>query len=161
VDVLEASIRRAGGGRPFVLVGYSIGGVIARSLAARFEAAGAGPLGVVMLDTPDPDGADITDGVFSLVMTEILEREPVDAPVDDASWLAMGTYMRLLKEHGSTGITAPTLLVRASEPFANQVAQWPVWGVCDQRAEVAANHFALIEDAAAACADLTERWIQR
>lgn len=91
VEVLGDSIRRIVGGAPFVLVGYSIGGVLAYSLAARFEAAGAAPVGVVMIDTPTPESNEETNRVFSLVMTEILEREALF--IDDASWLAMGTYM--------------------------------------------------------------------
>jgi thioesterase domain-containing protein len=111
LHVLQASIRRVVGDQPFVLVGYSIGGVIARSLAARFEEAGDGPVRVVMLDTPDPDGDEVTDRVFSLVMTEILDREA--SPIDAAGWLVMGAYMRLLREHNRIKTVAPTLLIRA------------------------------------------------
>jgi polyketide synthase 12 len=160
VDVLQASIRRALGDRPFMLVGYSIGGVIARSLAARFEQAGIGPVQVVMLDTPDPDGDAVTDRVFSLVMTQILDREPQQSPIDDDSWLVMGAYMRLLREHDRIKIVAPTLLIRAGVPLGDTGGDWPAWDVGAEQAEIAADHFALIEDAAATAADLTERWIR-
>ncbi|HZB47786.1 MAG TPA: SDR family NAD(P)-dependent oxidoreductase, partial [Mycobacteriales bacterium] len=56
VEVLERSVRGAVGDGPYVLVGYSIGGVVAHSLAARMEAAGLAPAGVVLLDTPTPEG---------------------------------------------------------------------------------------------------------
>jgi NADPH:quinone reductase-like Zn-dependent oxidoreductase/thioesterase domain-containing protein/acyl carrier protein len=159
-EVLEDSIRRVVGSDPFVLVGYSIGGVLAHSLAARFEDAGVTPVGVVMIDTPTPQGEEETNRVFSLVMTEILEREAIS--IDDASWLAMGTYMRLLAECRPARIAAPTLLIRAGEPLdeGGNAADWPAWDASDEQVEIAADHFALIEAAVAATADATERWLE-
>ncbi|MGI8331399.1 type I polyketide synthase [Actinomadura scrupuli] len=160
IDVLEASIRRAVGDAPFVLVGYSIGGVLAHSLAARFEDAGVAPAGVVLIDTPTPEGEE-TDRVFSLVMTEILGREHETVSFDDADWLAMGTYLRLLTERRHTRIAVPTLLIRAGEPpgAGDDGHGWPAWEVSDDQVEIAADHFALIEAAAAATAEETERWL--
>jgi NADPH:quinone reductase-like Zn-dependent oxidoreductase len=160
IEVLAASIRRAVAGAPFVLVGYSIGGVIAHSLAAHLTAADAGPAGIVMIDTPTPEGEEETSRVFSLVMTEILERGA--SSVDDADWLAMGSYMRLLAERRPVARTAPTLLIRAGEPLgAGQAdAGLPAWDISDDQVELAADHFALIEDAAAATAAAAERWLE-
>ncbi|MFI1222599.1 MULTISPECIES: type I polyketide synthase, partial [unclassified Streptomyces] len=121
-EVLADAIRRAVGDDPFVLVGYSIGGVVAHSLAARFEAEGVGVAGLVMIDTPTPEGEEETNRVFSLVMTEILERDHEAIAVDDANWLAMGTYMRLLGERVTTRIAAPSLLIRAGEPLGGRAA---------------------------------------
>jgi thioesterase domain-containing protein len=162
VDVLEDSVRRAVGEAPFVLVGYSMGGVIAHSLAARFEDAAAAPAGVVMIDTPMPAGEEETNRVFSLVMTQVLEREHEAMSIDDANWLAMGTYLRLLAGHRPTGIAAPTLLIRAGEPLGagGDPLGWPAWDVSDDQVEIAADHFALIEAEAAATADATERWLK-
>jgi thioesterase domain-containing protein/acyl carrier protein len=162
VEVLEDSIRRVVGDAPFVLVGYSIGGVIAHSLAARFEDAGVAPAGVVMIDTPTPEGEEETNRVFSLVMTEILERQHEAISIDDANWLAMGTYMRLLAERRPARIAAPTLLIRAGESLGegDDAPGWPAWDVSDDQVEIAADHFALIEAAAAATADATERWLE-
>ncbi|MFE2561849.1 alpha/beta fold hydrolase, partial [Streptomyces sp. NPDC059352] len=160
IEVLEQAIRHAVGEDPFVLVGYSIGGVVAHSLAARFEASGDSPVPVVMIDTPTPDGEEETDRVFSMVMTEILSREDAAIVVDDANWLSMGTYMRLLTERPAARITSRSLLVRAGELLGDSGQSWPAWEIADDEVEVTADHFALIESAAADTADVTERWIK-
>ncbi|MFF2010710.1 type I polyketide synthase, partial [Streptomyces sp. NPDC058195] len=160
VDVLEQAIRHAVGDDPFVLVGYSIGGVVAHSLSARFEASGASPVPLVMIDTPTPEGEEETDRVFSMVMTEILSREDAAIVVDDANWLSMGTYMRLLTERPAAGISARSLLIRAGELLGDTGQSWPAWQITDDDVEVAADHFALIESASADTANATERWIE-
>jgi thioesterase domain-containing protein len=178
VDALEGSIRRAVGDAPFVLVGYSIGGVIAHALAARFEDAGAAPAGVVLVDTPAPDavlaaiepraggragaaGEEETRSVFTLVVTSILERGHEAISIDDVSWLAMGTYLRLLPERHPARIAAPALLIRAGQPLGGAEAPgWPSWDIGGDQVEIAADHFGLIEAAAAATADATERWLE-
>ncbi|MFL6130218.1 MAG: SDR family NAD(P)-dependent oxidoreductase, partial [Mycobacteriales bacterium] len=159
IEVLEQAVRRAVGDDPFVLVGYSIGGVVAHSLAARLEATGTAPAGVVLIDTPAPEGEEETTRVFSMVMTEIHEREHEAITVDDANWLAMGTYLRLLAERAPVHVAAPSLLIRAGQPFGGSGAAWPAWDVAGDEVEVAADHFALIEDAAVATADAIESWL--
>jgi thioesterase domain-containing protein/acyl carrier protein len=162
VEVLEASIRKAVGDEPFILVGYSIGGVVAHSLAARFESTGRAPAGLVLIDTPTPEDEKENNRVFSMVMTEILENEHEAIAIDDANWLAMGTYLRLLGERGAACLTAPTLMIRASEPLSTGDGDtcWPSWEVSDEQVEVAGHHFALIEAEAAATADATEKWLE-
>ncbi|WP_328474034.1 SDR family NAD(P)-dependent oxidoreductase [Streptomyces sp. NBC_00448] len=161
IAALVAAVRRAVGDDPFVLVGYSIGGVMAHSIAARLEEEDAGPVGVVMLDTPTPTDEKEILGVFSLVMTEILDREQEAAVIDDASWLAMGSYVRLLGERGPEEISAPSLLIRAGRPLGEHadVSDWPAWDVCDDQVEIAADHFSLIEASSAATAEATEKWL--
>jgi acyl transferase domain-containing protein/D-arabinose 1-dehydrogenase-like Zn-dependent alcohol dehydrogenase/acyl carrier protein/predicted alpha/beta hydrolase family esterase len=159
IEVLEHAVRRAVGDDPFVLVGYSIGGVVAHSLAARLEARGTAPAGIVLIDTPAPEGEEETTRVFSMVMTEILGREHEAITVDDANWLAMGTYVRLLAGRAPVRVAAPSLLIRAGRPFGGSGAAWPAWDVAGDEVEVAADHFALIEDAAVETADATESWL--
>ncbi|MGC4746916.1 SDR family NAD(P)-dependent oxidoreductase, partial [Micromonospora sp. DT201] len=161
IEVLATSIRQVVGDDPFVLVGYSTGGVIAHSLAAWFEEAGVAPEGVVMIDTPMPESGEGTNRVFSLVMTEILEREDDAHVIDDASWLTMGTYMRLLAEHRPERIAARSLLIRAGRPLGESAgADWPAWDVTDDQVVVAGDHFALIETVAPETAEATEGWIK-
>jgi hypothetical protein len=100
-------------------------------------------------------------GVFSLVMAEILDQGHGAVVIDDASWLAMGAYVRLLAQRGPAQISAPSLLIRAGEPLGSDgdVADWPAWQVCQDQVEIAADHFALIEVASAATAEATESWL--
>jgi polyketide synthase 12 len=160
IEVLVGLIRRAVGDEPFVLVGYSIGGVIAHSIAAGLEEQGTAPAGVVMIDTPTPTG-EVMIGIFSQVMTEILDRDHGTAVIDDASWLAMGSYVRLLAERNPVQISPASLLIRAGRPLGEggDVFDWPAWNVCDDQVEIDADHFALIETSSAATAAATERWL--
>ncbi|MBS2964405.1 alpha/beta fold hydrolase, partial [Actinocrinis puniceicyclus] len=160
VEVLADSIRRAVGDAPFLLVGYSTGGVIAHSIAARLEALGGAPTGLVLIDTPLPASQAQADDVFAAVMSEILGREQDTAAIDDAGWLIMGTYMRLLAEHKPPTISTRSLLIRAGEPLGDSdPAAWPAWDLAEDQAEIAADHFALIESAAATTAQAVQRWL--
>ena len=163
IEVLAGSIRRAVDGGPVVLVGYSMGGVIAHSLAVRLADAGAAPAGIVMIDTPMPEGEEASSRLFAQVMTEILDREQGGGAIDDADWLAMGAYMRLLAERGPVPAAAParTLLIRAGKPLGGEgdAAGWPAWRIGADQAEIAADHFALIEAAAPATAAATQQWL--
>ncbi|MER7764205.1 SDR family NAD(P)-dependent oxidoreductase [Streptomyces sp. NPDC097619] len=158
VEVLTASIARAVGDAPFVLVGYSTGGVLAHSVAARFEAAGTAPVGVVLIDTPMPETAEETNGVFSSVMAQILDREPRSGAVSDEEWLTMGAYMRLLDAHTPVPVAAPSLMIRADVPLTAD--SWPSWEVADSEVKLAADHFALIEAEAAETAEAVRRWLR-
>ncbi|WP_406423029.1 SDR family NAD(P)-dependent oxidoreductase [Streptomyces sp. NBC_00842] len=159
VEVLAESIARAVGEAPFVLVGYSTGGVLAHSLAARFEAAGVQPVGVVVIDTPMPDSEEETNSVFSSVMAQILGREPQAGAIADADWLTMGAYMRLLAEHTPPRIAARSLMIRADVPL--DADTWPTWNIADSEVKIAADHFGLIEAGAIETAATTRRWLRQ
>jgi thioesterase domain-containing protein len=119
-------------------------------------------VGLVLIDTPTPEDEKENNRVFSMVMTEILQNEHEAISIDDANWLAMGTYLRLLAERGTARIAAPTLMIRAGEPLrtSGDATCWPAWDVSDEQVEVAADHFALIGAEAVATADATEKWIE-
>ena len=52
----------------------------------------------------------------------------------------------------------PSLTPRQTRGGAD-APDWPAWDVGDDQVEIAADHFALIEAAAGATADATERWL--
>ncbi|WP_202551727.1 SDR family NAD(P)-dependent oxidoreductase [Streptomyces sp. SID8352] len=158
VEVLTESIARTVGDAPFVLVGYSTGGVLAHSVAARFEAAGTTPAGLVLIDTPMPESEEETNGVFSAVMAQILARDTGAGAVTDAEWLMMGAYMGLLAGHTPVPVAAPSLLIRADVPLTADT--WPSWDVADTEVKLAADHFGLIEAEAAETAAATRRWLR-
>ncbi|MFE9664846.1 SDR family NAD(P)-dependent oxidoreductase [Streptomyces sp. NPDC005955] len=174
LDVLGDAVRAAVGDAPFVLVGYSTGGAVARSLAGHLEDAGAAPAGVVMIDTlaldgdgdgdsgegPAGDGADGAGRAFAAVLAEILTQERHPVTVDDASWLSTGAYLRLFTTARRQSVSARTLMIRATEPLGGAgLPNGPRWEDADAHVEVAADHFALVETAAAATADAIEGWI--
>jgi acyl transferase domain-containing protein/acyl carrier protein len=166
VEALAGAVRKAVGDAPFVLVGYSMGGVVARSLAERLESSGAPLAGLAMIDTLalDGDGAGEGDGAgraFAAMLAGILGHERRPVTVDDASWLSMGAYLRLFTGLRPAPIATRTLMIRAAEPLGGEaLPNGPRWEATDDHVEVAADHFALIEAASAATADAIERWIE-
>jgi pimeloyl-ACP methyl ester carboxylesterase len=159
IDALAASIRAAVGEQPFALVGYSIGGVVVHSLAGRLARDGAAAAGMVLIDTPTPaSGADDRDHVFATVMRVILDRD--GRGIDDRSWLAMGAYLRLMRDAGTNGAdTPPSLLIRAGRPLDGE-RPWPAWDVTDDVAVLPVDHFALIEGDVEATASTTDGWLR-
>ncbi|WP_455713371.1 beta-ketoacyl synthase N-terminal-like domain-containing protein [Streptomyces zhihengii] len=168
VTILADAIRAAVGDAPFVLAGFSMGGVVARALAAHLQARGTAPAGLVMIDTlaldgdGDGTGADDTAGrAFAALLGGILTGERRDITVDDASWLSMGAYLRLFTGAPAEPVSARTLMIRATEPLGGAAAPDDTrWETADAHVAVEAGHFALMEDAAGATADAIERWIE-
>jgi acyl transferase domain-containing protein len=144
-----------------VLVGYSIGGVIAHDLAAVLAAGGRPPSGLVLLDTYLA-GPDDLDRLFGAVMNQILGREGSWLPVDD-ELIAVGAYGRLFEERdvgGALALQVPTLHVRAREPLEHG-GDHELWQPGGETVEVDADHFTLIEAAAPAVAAAIESWLAR
>jgi acyl transferase domain-containing protein/thioesterase domain-containing protein/acyl carrier protein len=164
LELLGDAIRAAVGDAPFVLVGYSMGGAVARSLAERLEASGAALAGVAMIDTLALDGDFDDEGgagdAFAGLLAGILTQERREISIDDASWLSMGAYLRLFTGARTAPVAARTLMVRASEPLGGTAPDDRRWEDTDDHVEVAADHFALIEAAAADTADAIEGWIE-
>ncbi|MFI9824556.1 alpha/beta fold hydrolase [Streptomyces sp. NPDC052013] len=160
LELLQDAIRAAVGDAPFVLAGYSMGGAVARALAERLESSGAALAGVAMIDTPAfDDDEERASRAFAAMLAGILARERRDITVDDASWLSMGAYLRLFAGRRPEAVTARTLMIRAAEPLDGTGGDGPRWEDTDTHADIAADHFALIESAAADTADAIERWI--
>ncbi|MEU3459406.1 beta-ketoacyl synthase N-terminal-like domain-containing protein [Streptomyces sp. NPDC006733] len=159
-EILEGAIRAAVGDAPFVLVGYSMGGVVAGSLAERLRSSGAALTGVVMIDTLALTGdADEVGEAFAAMLAQILTQERRAVSIDDASWRSMGDYLRLFAGRRAAP-AARTLMIRAAEPLGAAEGDHRRWEASDDHVDVAADHFALIEAAAAATADAIEGWIE-
>jgi pimeloyl-ACP methyl ester carboxylesterase/acyl carrier protein len=162
IEAMTDSVLRAVGDAPFVLVGYSAGGLVAHSLAAALEAAGSAAAGIVLIDTPSPEQDAAIDRAFSAVTTAMFENERHAMMIDDANWLGMGVYSRLSRERGRPArIDTPALLVRSTVALdGDGPADWPVWEVTEDQVGIAADHLALVESAAAETADAVEGWLQ-
>jgi thioesterase domain-containing protein/acyl carrier protein len=171
IDALTASVREVAGDRPFVLVGYSIGGAIAHAIAERLAPSGPLPAGLVLIDTPglgeptagnggDP-GARIAGkqvrGLLS-VLDRLLAMDSRHALLDDDQLLTMGAYLRLLETWAPGPIDTPSLLVRAAEQLGDGVEN-EGWGLADDAVDVAADHFSLVDEQAPATARAVEEWI--
>ncbi|WP_245601828.1 type I polyketide synthase [Hamadaea tsunoensis] len=171
VEVLTASVRAAAGTGPFVLLGYSSAGVLAYAVAARLEAEGRAPAGVVLVDTYPVNASDITgDGgevrtrSFTDLAVGMLARESTGDAFDRTKLTAMARYMDLLPAVVSPDIAAPTLLLRPEEPFAEREGpddgSWRTnWSRADDVRTVPGNHFTIVVDAAETTAHSLRDWL--
>ncbi len=148
---------------PFVLAGYSSGGLLAHAVASRLESVDVRPAGVVVMDSytlDDSAGIDVLRGV----MDGIVEREGEYVSANDLRLTAMGAYMRLLVDWQPTDIAAPTLLLRASEPMAGIAAdsEWQTsWALAHVAQDVPGNHFTMMEEHSDAAALAVQHWLSR
>ncbi len=161
IDVLVESTRQAAADEPFVLVGYSIGGALARALVERLELEGVAPSGLAMIDTYAPHGGDGSQ-VFGAVMGQLLDSDHEYVSIDDHNLMAMATYLRLFGEWEPTSIDAPSLLVRASETLNGASGgddPLPSWLTPETVVDVPGDHFSIIADGAEQTALAIETWL--
>ncbi|WP_409240287.1 SDR family NAD(P)-dependent oxidoreductase [Streptomyces sp. PA5.6] len=129
VDALAHSIRAAAQGEPYLLLGYSSGGVLAHAAAARLEQDQAGPAGVVLLDSyavgaggetaggPDAAGSeqDRAEQDMERLAAGLLDREAVFGRFDSTRLSALGRYVELLPDFAPAAVAAPVLFLRPLE----------------------------------------------
>ncbi|MEU7735257.1 thioesterase domain-containing protein, partial [Streptomyces griseus] len=158
---LAATLLRRFGGGGFALVGYSSGGWLAHEVVRRLEAAGAPPAGLVLLDTPRTTGAAMVGGM-TVITRRLLDRFP-RLPLADEQVTAMARYGELLDGWRPLPVTTPTLLAAAAQegPLRELLGDdarsgWPLE---HRRADLAGDHFSLLEEDAAETAFTVDRWL--
>jgi acyl transferase domain-containing protein/acyl carrier protein/pimeloyl-ACP methyl ester carboxylesterase len=156
VDTLADSVRRAAGEDPFVLVGYSSGGVLVQAIAERLEWEGTAASGVVLLDTYHHRAAEM-EHAFAVAVGRLLDRDHTYVALDDERLVAMGAYMRMFREWTAAPIEAPSVLLRAREPLFGDASTDD--RPADRVIEVAGDHFSIIEEQAEATARAIEAWL--
>ena len=157
VTAIARRAREAAGGDPFVLVGYSVGGVLANAAAEVLARDGDGAAGVVLLDTLDADEQDQAD-VFAWAMGHMLDRDHAYLTLSDEGLLVMGAYMRLLAARRPAPPATPSLLVRAENAPGGGPAPWR-GPAADTTLALDADHFGLLEDRCDATAAAVDGWI--
>ncbi|CAM5283602.1 Type I polyketide synthase OS=Streptomyces alboniger OX=132473 GN=CP975_27330 PE=4 SV=1 [Streptomyces alboniger] len=159
VESLAEAALRAAGGAPVLLVGHSIGGVLAHAVAAHLERAGHEVAGAVLIDTYEP-GQESSSEVFGWAMGRVIDRGEGHVDLDEAGVLAMGGYLRLLDDWAADPLTAPALLLTAERgPDAPGADGWRPWRAADTVTPVPGDHFSLLEDHAADAARTVEDWL--
>ncbi|MFC4376036.1 thioesterase domain-containing protein [Nocardia halotolerans] len=158
IAVLAAATRSAAADNPFVLVGYSVGGILAHAVAQLLAEFGRPATGIVMVDTVNPEPAD-RESAFAWALGGVLDRDVGGRLVSDSNLSAMGAYLGLLDEWEPGPVTAPTLMVRARR--RSVVADWPTWDVADTVVEVPADHFSILAEDSPATARAIEDWLPR
>jgi thioesterase domain-containing protein len=155
------SIQRFVGNAPFVLAGHSSGGLLAYAVAGHLEQLGLDPVGVAMVDAYPLDNAADTES-FRAIVDGMLARDGAYLQISDTRLTAMGAYLRMLAGWQPERISAPNLLLRATEGIADgaHADDGPaMWKLSDDVAEVAGNHFTIMEDHAEATARTVEDWL--
>lgn len=155
LDALALAVRTTDA--PYVLVGHSIGGVVAHALAQRLEDSGSAAAGVVLIDTLDPD-PDLRGVMLDWALGSVLDRDGEGMAVNDANLLAMGAYLRILEDRSPVEGRTPTLQVRAELPHG-RAEVWPAWDVADSVVSLPADHFSVLEEQAAMTAKLIASWL--
>ncbi|MEV8020005.1 alpha/beta fold hydrolase, partial [Streptomyces sp. NPDC086554] len=161
VDSLAAATARVADGAPVLLVGHSIGGVLAHAVAAALESAGYEVAGVVLMDTYEPEPGRMTE-VFGWAMGSIIDRESAAIDIREDNILAMGGYLGLLDGWRPDPLRAPSLLLSAAEgPAAPGSDAWPLWSTADSVTTIPGDHFSILETHAADTARTIEDWLRK
>jgi thioesterase domain-containing protein len=161
VSALTAVVADAIAGRPFVLLGRSSGGWLANAVAERMG--GTGQLaGLVLVDTfPPAEG----QARLPTLMRRIMAYGPENAVLHDAAVTAMGHYFHLFAQWRPAAVDAPTLLVRATEPYDPSLSpastDWRAsWVFPHEVRDIAGDHFTILEQAAAQTAAAVHDWLR-
>nr|BCB17033.1 modular polyketide synthase [Streptomyces nobilis] len=161
------TVLRHAGGKPFVLAGHSSGGLVAHAVARELESRGAGPAGVVLVDTYVEEKAlgDMA-AAMGKQLSDRYDAVP-GAEADDNDWgdawvTAMARYMflGLLPD----AIQAPTLLVRAGEPLVEWTKEYdwrPSWKLEHTAVDVPGTHFTVMEEHSHTTARAVEEWLDK
>ncbi|MFE9610944.1 SDR family NAD(P)-dependent oxidoreductase [Streptomyces sp. NPDC006012] len=148
-------------GTPFVLGGYSSGGILAHELTRYLDDHAVRPEAVVLIDTypvDDPYLADHQEEFHRLMR----QRQTRALSLDGTRLSAQAWYAGLFAQWRPTTLTVPTLLLRASEPMiATGGHDWRVpadW--VDEAVTVTGDHFSLMEENAADTASAMRTWLE-
>ncbi|MES4902251.1 MULTISPECIES: type I polyketide synthase [unclassified Streptomyces] len=167
VELHAATVREHLGDRPYVVLGYSMGGYPAHAVAARLAATGTPPAGLVVVDTyhvtPEREDARWLLAMPARFPLEMGER--FDAAVDDVSMAALGAYTRMARGWRPEPTDVPTLLVRATDPLPELLTHGggeevrTSWREPYDTVEVAGSHWSLMEEHARTTAEAIRAWI--
>ncbi|MBB5120251.1 acyl transferase domain-containing protein/acyl-CoA synthetase (AMP-forming)/AMP-acid ligase II [Streptomyces eurocidicus] len=134
VDLHAATVREHVGDRPYAVLGSSMGGCPAHSVAAHLAATGTPPVGLVLIDThhvtPDLENEPWLLALPAYAPLRMGER--FDTAVDDMAVAALGAYIRIARGWQPEPTDVPTLLIRPTEPPPRSPAgggpetRWPV-----------------------------------
>ncbi|WUX05071.1 SDR family NAD(P)-dependent oxidoreductase [Streptomyces niveus] len=166
-QVLGDAVLAAADGEPFVLLGYSSGGIIGHIIARHLkETLKVPPAGLVLIDTFRVEDTAMNVG-FDHLMGELLTVETTLGNYDAARLSAMPHYFQVLAGFDPVRLDTPTLFVQASEPFVQppegvDVAEMRArpWDSEHTLRTVEGNHFSLGQDHAPATARVIEEWLE-
>jgi pimeloyl-ACP methyl ester carboxylesterase len=160
-EALTEIVCAAVAGEPFVLVGYSGGGVIAHVVASHLERLGAPLRGLIVLDTfvaADPD----TGRLIASVIADLARRPSSRLMLSERQLIATGAYIRLFRDWAPGPLLTPSLMLHASRalPGITDGDRSAGYAMAAVHADVPGDHFSLLEADAATTAQSMEQWIR-
>ncbi|MER6075621.1 type I polyketide synthase, partial [Streptomyces sp. NPDC001817] len=171
-SALAHAVLEAAAGEPFVLLGYSSGGLLAYGTAGRLEQLGTPAAGVVLVDTyvvTQEAGGGMQAQVFEQMSAALVERDSQYGMFDTAALSAMRAYFDLLPLFSLDAVETPVLFVGAERSFladgpgdavpADDSWQARPWNPGHTYRSVPADHFTIVEEAAEQTAQVVEEWI--
>ncbi|WP_329405225.1 SDR family NAD(P)-dependent oxidoreductase [Nocardia vinacea] len=163
-EALARSVLEAAQGDPFVLLGYSSGGLLAYRVTEHLEATGGpAPAGVVMLDTYKVH--DDGDWLLRAMAEHMVSNEATFGRFDRDRLTGMGRYVQLLQQMVPGSVTTPTLFIQCAESFlggSSDRMDWQAepWDSMHTVVSVPANHFSILEDGSADVAEAIAGWLE-
>jgi candicidin polyketide synthase FscB len=161
ISVHAENIRRSCDGAPFVLAGYSSGGLVAHALATHLQSAGSPPAAVVLIDTYT---AEVFEKLWPLLPGRVLADDDQSGDAGEDAWLTATARYFSLGWSALDRTDLPTLLVRArefdGEPPAN--TDWkPSWAFSSRLTvvDVPGEHFTMMNDHAGTTARAVNEWL--
>uniref|UniRef100_UPI0035CCDD85 SDR family NAD(P)-dependent oxidoreductase n=1 Tax=Actinophytocola gossypii TaxID=2812003 RepID=UPI0035CCDD85 len=168
VRLLADAVVAAADGEPFVLVGYSAGGVLAHTTATHLEESGIRPEAVILIDTLPVDGGDGgggggAEGGAVPMMTEMVaglfELESSVGTFDNAQLTGMAWYVDLLAEFDVRDTAAPVLYLRSARPMGGAGTERVSWRFADTVETVPGDHFTMMDADASTTSQAIEGWL--
>ncbi|WP_206442389.1 type I polyketide synthase [Streptomyces boncukensis] len=164
VEALAEAALRAAEDEPFVLVGYSSGGVLGYATAHLLERTAPDRLaGVVLLDSYAVTDHGMPAG-FEHMTYRMLEMESTFGPYDSAQLSAMSRYFHFLPEFTRESVGVPVLFVGAEKSFLpGESADFPralPWDPAHTFVAADANHFTLVEGDSEQTARIMDDWLR-
>ncbi|MEV2224424.1 SDR family NAD(P)-dependent oxidoreductase [Nocardia vinacea] len=163
-EALARSVLEAAQGDPFVLLGYSSGGLLAYRVTEHMEAAGGPtPAGVVMLDTYKVH--DDSEWLLRAMADHMVSNEAIFGRFDRDRLTGMARYVQLLQQMMPGSVATPTLFIQCAESFlgsSSDRVDWQAepWDSMHTAVSVPANHFSILEDGSADVAEAIEGWLE-
>ncbi|MFE3190891.1 type I polyketide synthase [Nocardia sp. NPDC059240] len=153
-------------GEPFILFGFSSGGVLAHNVAERMEALGGpAPVGVVLVDSYRADEAAGTEWILGPVAENMVTNEAAFDRFDPARLTAMGQYTQVLRAIAPGKITAPVLFLQCAQRIPGvpeDFLEWQAqpWNDSHHVVEVDAHHFTVLQEGSGQVAAAMDEWLE-
>ncbi|MFE9107942.1 type I polyketide synthase [Actinomadura geliboluensis] len=165
VEVETEAVLAHVGDAPFALVGHSSGGSLASMVTGRLESLGRPPAALVLLDTHwwgERSGLGSEEAASALARTLAARNARLVAGDEDDAWVT-ASVRYLAFDYRPPTLSAPTLLVRASEPLEAELADtdWRAsWRPDHTAVDVPGDHFSMLEgEGVGAVAGAMDGWL--